>query len=267
MLRRIRALRRDHRALAREGLVIAEGIHLVAEALREGVVLEAVVFSPRLARVPGGPEVLQALRRAPSEPLEASEEAVAALQDPRTPQPLVALARFPPRSLQDTIPGRSGVPLVVLAHGVQDPGNLGSLARAADAAGSTGLVCTGGSANLRHPRFVRATMGSLFRLPATHAEPADTLARLTELAIPLLAADPRRGKPHDEIDWRAPLAVVVGGEGAGIVPPWTNAVRDFVRIPMHPAVESLSVPAAAAVLLFEAARQRRSFTVRTEAFE
>jgi TrmH family RNA methyltransferase len=257
LLRRIRAFRRDRPALHREGLVVAEGVHLVAEALGAGAGLEAVVVSPRLAEVPGGADLLTALRRASIEPLVAADEALRAVQDARAPQPVVALARIPSLPVADAVPGRPGVPLVVVADGVQDPGNLGALLRAADAAGASSLLASGRSADLRHPRLVRATMGSCFRLPAARGEPGEILAALAARDIPVLAADPRRGVSHDETDWRGPLALVVGGEGAGLADRWSTAADRFVRIPMREGVESLSVPVAGAVLLFEAARQRR----------
>lgn len=257
LLRRIRAFRRDRRALEHEGLLIAEGIHLVEEALGAGVALEAVVTSPRLERVPGGAALLEALRELSIEPIAATEEALDSVQDARAPQPVVALVRMPSRALADAVPGRSGTPLVVIADAVQDPGNLGALVRTADAAGATALVATGPSADLRHPRTVRATMGSCFRLPTSRGEPREVLAALAGAGIALLAADPRRGSPYDEIAWGRPTALVIGGEGGGLAETWTSAAEAFVRIPMREGVESLSVPAAGAVLLFEAARRRR----------
>ncbi len=257
VLRRIRALRRDRDLLEREHVVVAEGVHLVGEALRTGIPIEAVVVSPRLGVVPGGAELARALRVAGIEPVTADDEAVRAAQDARSPQPVVAIARLPSRRLDEVVPGLCGVPLVVVADGVQDPGNLGSLLRSADAAGATGFVATGASARLRHPRTVRATMGSIFRLPWAAASPEPVLALLARLGIPTVGADPRRGISHDAFDWTRPVALVLGGEGAGLDRAWTQALASRVRIAMRGEVESLSVPAAGAVLLFEASRQRR----------
>jgi len=257
VLRRMRALRRDLDLLEREQAVVAEGVHLVAEALRAGIPLDAVVASPRLPAVPGGADLARALADRGVEPLVADDEAVRSVQDARSPQPVVAIARLAARPLDGTVPGRSGVPLVVIADGVQDPGNLGSLLRSADAAGATGFVATGASAHLRHPRTVRATMGSIFRIPAATAESGEVRSLLARLGIPAVGADPRRGVPHDATDWSGPVALVIGGEGAGLDRAWEEGLAVRVRIEMHVGVESLSVPAAGAVLLFEAARQRR----------
>lgn len=252
----MRALRRDRNLLEREEAVVAEGVHLVAEALRAGIPLEAVVVSPRLPAVPGGAELARALRSAGVEPIVADDEAVRSVQDARSPQPVVAIVRLPSRPLEEVVPGRPGLPLIVVADGVQDPGNLGSLLRSADAAGATGFVATGASAHVRHPRSVRASMGSIFRIPSTAAGPEAVRALLARLRIPAFGADPRRGVAHDAFDWRGPFALVLGGEGAGLDPAWEAALASRVRIAMHGEVESLSVPAAGAVLLFEASRQR-----------
>jgi TrmH family RNA methyltransferase len=260
VLRRIRALRRDRDRLEAEGVVLAEGVHLVAEALRAGIPFEAVVVSPRLPSVPGGAALAQALGGSGVEPIVADDDEVRSVQDARSPQPVVAIARFAARALSDALPGRPGVPLVVVADGVQDPGNLGSLLRSADAAGATGFVATGPSARLRHPRTVRATMGSIFRIPAAGAEAGDVRSLLARLGIQPVGADPQRGALHDEFDWTGPVALVIGGEGAGIEGVWEEALASRVRIAMSAEVESLSVPAAGAVLLFEAARRRRRAT-------
>jgi TrmH family RNA methyltransferase len=252
----MRALRRDRDLLDREQVVVAEGVHLVAEALRAGIPLEGVVASPRLAAVPGGAELARALRGAGIEPLAADDPAVRSVQDARSPQPIVAIARLPSRALEEVVPGRPALPLVVVADGVQDPGNLGSLLRSADAAGATGFVATGASAHLRHPRCVRATMGSIFRIPSTAAGRETVRTLLARLGIPAVGADPRRGIVHDAFDWRKPIALMLGGEGAGFDGAWEESLVSRVRIAMHGGVESLSVPAAGAVLLFEAARQR-----------
>jgi TrmH family RNA methyltransferase len=179
------------------------------------------------------------------------------LQDARSPQPVMLVVRRAAASVASVLAGRGGVPLVVIAWGVQDPGNLGGIVRSADAAGATGLIATGGSADLYHPRTVRATMGSIFRLPLTDGEGDDILDRVAAAGLVTIGAVPRGGTPYDAIDWRAPSALLLGGEGAGL--PGELEARSGVRVgvPMRHGVESLSVGAAAAVLLFEAARSRR----------
>jgi TrmH family RNA methyltransferase len=139
---------------------------------------------------------------------------------------------------------------------VQDPGNLGTLVRSADAAGATELVACDG-ADLHHPRAVRATMGAIFRLPCSRAPFAAAAAALAARGVLRVGADASGGRDYAAFDWRRPVAIVLGGEGAGLAALPKGSLDDTVRIPMHAGADSLSVAAAGAVLLFEAARVRR----------
>jgi TrmH family RNA methyltransferase len=117
-------------------------------------------------------------------------------------------------------------------------------------------VAVGDGADLRHPRAVRATAGSIFRLPAAACRREELLPRLRERGIRFIGADPRSPTDFDGVTMGGPIAIFLGAEGAGLPPDWLAAMDHRVRIPMHPGVESLSIGAAAAVLLFEARRQR-----------
>ncbi len=256
-LKRLRALRRDGSARAADGVLVAEGIHLAEEALASGAAIELAVHSPRLPRVPGGEELLRGLADRARTLLEAPEETLEKIQDARAPQPVVLVVRFEPPPLEEIVRGRGGAALLVIADGIQDPGNLGSLLRSADAAGATGFLAAEGSADLAHPRVVRATMGSIFRLPSASARGEALRGALRAAGIPLVATASDGEVDYDAYDWREPAAVVFGAEGPGIRAEWLRAANATVRIPMREGVESLSVPAAGAVVLFEAARRRR----------
>jgi TrmH family RNA methyltransferase len=147
-----------------------------------------------------------------------------------------------------------------VACGVQEPGNLGALWRTADAAGASGFVATEGSVHLTHPRTVRASMGAIFRLPAVEASMEAVLKEIKGRGLTVVGANARSAAAYDSLDWTGPLALLFGGEGSGIPPEAEEALDLRVAIPMAPGVESLSVNAAAAVLLFEAARRRRAIT-------
>jgi TrmH family RNA methyltransferase len=130
--------------------------------------------------------------------------------------------------------------------------------RTADAAAATGFLTTPGSAGLTHPRAVRASMGAIFRLPAVDAALDEVLREVHSRQFTVLGADARGAVDYDKVDWSGPIALLLGGEGAGL-PREAEAALDLrVAVQMAPGVESLSVNAAAAVLLFEAARQRRT---------
>lgn len=257
LVKRLRTLRRDREARDQAGLLVAEGIHLADEALRCGARIVIAVVSSRLRDSSEGTALLERIRGVGAEIHEAPDALLESLQDARSPQPVLLVVERRPFSLADAVRGRGGTPLLVIAHGVQDPGNLGSMLRTADAAGATGFVVTGGGADLYHPRTLRATMGSIFRLPVASSPTADLWVRMQQEGIVALAADPHSGKDPTDVDWARPTALILGGEGAGLPPEILTHVETSVRIVLEPGVESLSVGAAAAVLLFEARRRRR----------
>jgi TrmH family RNA methyltransferase len=179
------------------------------------------------------------------------------LQDARSPQPVLGLVRWPDSTLRSVLGRVASDGLVVVVHGVQDPGNLGSLLRTADAAGAAALVAAPGGADLSHPRTVRASTGSIFRLPSLAAESAETLEELRSRGFRTVGSSPSSTTSYDAEPWTGPLALFLGGEGAGLPAELLTGLDASVSIPMRGGVESLSVGAAAAVLLFEAARRRR----------
>jgi len=255
LVRRLRALRRDPALRAQEGVLVAEGIHLAQEALRSRARIEEGVITPRLLESPEGRELARMLRDAGVPIHEASEKTLDTLQDARSPQPVALLVRREVPRLAGVLDASRGVPMVVVACGIQDPGNLGTLMRTAEAAGGTGFVATSGSADLGHPRTVRATMGSIFRLPSVEAR--DEEAVEAARALVRVGAAARDGVAYDRLDWNRPIALFLGSEGAGLPPVIAASLDAIVTIPMRDGVESLSVAAAGAVLLFEASRARR----------
>lgn len=257
-IRRIRALRRDRSVRDAEGVFVAEGVHLALEALASGAPIETAVLSPRLARLAEGPGLRAGLEAAGVPVEEASDAVLDGLQDARTPQPIVLVVRQARYSLEDVVRGRAQPALLTVAVGIQDPGNLGAMLRTADAAAATGFLAVGDGADLHHPRVVRATMGSIFRLPALALHDVEpVLAFLGSKGLVRVGADPASELLYDLYDLRGAVALFFGGEGGGLSPGLLRRLDGTVRIPMHTGVESLSVGAAAAVLLYEAIRQRR----------
>ena len=255
--KRLRALRRDPRRRDALGVFLAEGVHLAEEALRARAPIEMAVVSSGLHRLPGGPDVMRRLEEAGTEVLETTERVLESLQEARSPQPILLVVRRVARDLDSVLEGRPGVPLAVVAHGVQDPGNLGAILRTADAAGATCFLAAGESADLYHPRTVRATMGSIFRLPCARTEDDRLPSVLRARAWKLVGTDAAASVPHDGLDLCGPIALFFGREGSGLPADLGSQLDVTVRIAMHPGVNSLSVGAAAAVLLYEASRQRR----------
>jgi TrmH family RNA methyltransferase len=255
-IRKLRALRRDGELRRTERLFIAEGRNLAREALSRKAPISLVLISPRMRERDEDRALVDSFA-AEGLPLEETADAVMeGLQDARSPQPIlavVAMAESSPERLLDSLPSD---PLIAVAHDVQDPGNLGTIMRSADAAGASALLVTGAGADLYHPRTVRATMGSIFSLPASRCEYSALLAMLRDRAIGTLGTSPASATPYTDADLRGPLALFFGSEGEGLPAALLDGMDGTVRIPMRNGVESLSVGAAAAVVLFEAAKRR-----------
>jgi TrmH family RNA methyltransferase len=241
-----RAVRRG--GLTREGLCVAEGFHLLEEALRSGLRVPAVLASQEAAG-----RVRQLLRgRAETRLSLAGAELLARAGSTETTQGVIALVEPPAFEPGDAF--RAAGPVVVL-DSVQDPGNAGAIARAAEAFGASGLVWMKGTAARWNPKTLRASAGSLFRLPAAEGlETEEALSLLRRHGRRIYVAEPREGLPPWRADWREPCALVIGNEARGPQQAF-RAAGAAVCIPTA-GVESLNAAVAAAVLLYESMRQR-----------
>jgi len=251
VVRRFRALK-DRAA---GDLALLEGTKLVEEALAAGATLAEAAASPRAGRTPRGRALLQALdeRRVPVRFMD--EDVLASVSEAETSQGLLALARRPAFTEEAMLAGR---PLLLVAVGIQNPGNVGALLRAAEAAGATGAYLAEGCADPFSWKALRGSMGSAFRLPHLRRVGArETLKRLAGRGVATVAATSSGDARYDEVDLARPVALVLGNEGAGLDPELLAAASARVAIPMQGGVESLNVAVAAGILLFEAARQRR----------
>jgi TrmH family RNA methyltransferase len=250
LVKRLRALRER-----RGALLLLEGVTLVEEARAAGVVLREVAASPRAERNERARGLLRALE-ADGVPVRWLDDAIVdSLSELETSQGLLALGERPRFDAGAVFRQPA---LVLVAFGVQNPGNLGALLRTAEAAGATGALLTGGCADAFSWKALRGSMGSALRLPRLAGLSEDAaLARLRAQGVAAVAASGAADGLYDAWDWRRPSALLVGAEGAGL-PRRVEAAADArVAIPMAGGVESLNVVAAAAVVLFEAARQRR----------
>jgi RNA methyltransferase, TrmH family len=253
----ISTIRDLHRKKARErrGLALAEGVRLLEEALAAGITIKGAAVSPALQATPRG-RGLEAALAARGVPLESMEDdALSGLADTEQPQGIVAVVEVPTWTLAQLRPGPGSVILVLDA--VQDPGNVGALARAAYALGAAGMVALEGTADLSNSKALRGSMGALFRLPTVATDDAEFLAWLRATASTLLVADARgtdvRRFPRDP---KAALSLAVGNEGAGVRPALLEQAAGRIAIPLRQGVESLNVAVAAGILLYEVTRER-----------
>lgn len=246
---RLKDIRRLRRSKGERTLL--EGPHLVAEALATGLALEEILATPPFLDSAEGRRLAPSL---PVAPLPVSPELLDALTDADSPRGILAVARLP-RYGVEALPLRPGRPYLYL-DGLQDPGNLGALARVAEAAGAAGLALSPGCVHPNHPRAIRASAGSLLRLPvAVGAEP-EALDRHLAAAQPRWAAlVPRDGEDLYRAPLEGTLVLAVGAEGPGLSPALLSKIHLRLTIPMEPAVESLNATVAAALVLFEVRRR------------
>ncbi|HNT77535.1 MAG TPA: RNA methyltransferase [Anaerolineae bacterium] len=249
-VRRAQALQRGARRRDREGVLAVEGTRLAVEALHWGGEVREAFYTPAFAATTTGEQVLTELteRRVPC--WETSDAVFATLADTQTPQGILLVLPFP------EVPLPSHPTLVLIPDGVRDPGNLGTMLRTAWASGVSAVLLPPGTVNVYNAKVVRAGMGAHFHVPMRSATWPEIGVMVAGTQVWL--AEAGCGQRYDGVDWRAPTTVIMGGEAQGAASEARAlAGAQRVYIPMVAGVESLNVSVATAVLLFEAARQRR----------
>lgn len=236
--------------------VLIDGWHLLVEARQAGVPIERVAFSRDALTSRETATAADDLANSGAEVLAVTDAVMEALSPVRTPSGVVAIGRREAASLA-TVCGHPA-PLVLLAIDVQDPGNLGAMIRAAEAAGASGLVACGASADPFGWKTLRGSMGSAFRLPIARAPIDEAIRAARSAGVQIFASVARVGHPLFETDLRGPVALLLGAEGSGLPLGLLQQADATISIPMRAPVESLNVAVAAALLLYEAMRQRSS---------
>ncbi|MEK8132128.1 RNA methyltransferase [Paenibacillus filicis] len=242
----------------KSGRFIIEGLHLVEEALNSELVPpETVVYAEDRKAVCA--PLLARARAAGIECVAVAESVLAKCTDTLTPQPVFAVVPKLPWRLSDLMkPAAAGTAsaLVIAIDGMQDPGNLGTIIRSADAVGATGIVLGKGTVDLYNPKTVRSTMGSLFHLPIVSADLTECLPQAAEAGAQVIGTSLQGAVPLYDCDLRPATWIVIGNEGQGVSEAVSERVGRHVLIPMQGRAESLNAAMAATVMLFEAARQR-----------
>lgn len=234
-----------------QGKFLLEGSHLTEEALKSGMPVETVLYSLEKGR----PDGLLALGQAGGiEWIGLSEPVLAKCTETGTPQGIVAVCAKPDWSADGILEQVNA--LVVVVDGVQDPGNLGTIVRSADAVGASGVLLGKGTVDLYNPKTVRATMGSLFHLPVVECDLYEVLPAAVGKGIHVVGTRLGASKQCYEVDFRPSTWLLVGNEGSGVSPELASYVTEDIVIPMRGKAESLNVAMATTVLLYEAMRQR-----------
>ena len=248
-VKHIRSLAADRRERHRERLFVLEGVRLVADALDNGAALELVLYSgDQLLTTEAGRSLLERIQ-----PLavtyEATPHVIGAASETVHPQGIIALVRWPEIRL-----GRSG--LVLVLDAIQDPGNVGTLLRSAEAAGVAQVLCLRGTADVYSPKVVRAAMGAHFRLALEQDLSWNEADERLLVVDHIYAADAEARMPYYAADWRQSSALIIGNEAQGLGEEARAHATKLITIPMRGRAESLNAAVAGSIILFEALRQR-----------
>ena len=238
-----------------DGYCAIESVHLIEEAIRSGLRFRALFVSESAE---GRAERLLPQIGERVESLILPDEVFSSAVAAGTPQGVAALVRMKTFALQDMLQAKE--PLLVCAAGIQDPGNLGTILRSAEAFGANGMLLGEKTVSQFNSKAVRASAGSIFRLPSLRVELAKTIPQLQERGLRLVATSSHKGTPVDEARLSGALAVFIGAEGTGLPRELLSKMDEVVVIPHSPRVESLNAAVAAAVVLYEVARQRRQLS-------
>jgi len=236
------------------GLMLVEGVRLLTDAWRSGVKLETVFYAPDALTSPEGLALLAELEAAGCVTLACTAALFATLSETTTPQGIAAVLPLP----QLAWPAQPS--LLLILDGVSDPGNAGTLLRSAEAAGCDGVIFAPGAVDPFNDKVVRAGMSAHFRMPLRICTTWSAVDALLPPGIACYLADAHAALDYATVAWRAPSVLVVSNEAHGASPD-ARARSIAVTIPMYGAGESLNAAVAGSVILFEAARQRRTGTV------
>ncbi len=249
----VKAVRRLHQGKFRraQGQLLLEGTNLVQEALAVGYPLQTACYTE--AWTQRYPTLMMALVRQVQRAELVSEGILQAMATTQHPDGVVVIAPQRPNAVDTPI---AGVSLAIAR--LQDPGNLGTIIRTAVAAEAGGLWLSADSVAPDHPKVLRASAGQWFRLPLVVAEDFPPLVSgWRQQGVQLVATNPRASLNYWAVDFNQPTIILLGNEGAGLPATLQQAATVEVSIPMHPAVESLNAAISAALLLYEAKRQRQ----------
>jgi len=247
---------RDARERRKQKRFIIDGAREISRAIDAGIeLIEAFICKP-MCDTAESRELLNRLEKLPVRQSRVTPAVFEKLAFGKRAEGIVAIAATPNRSLGDLkLPAN---PLVAVLEGVEKPGNIGAVLRSADAAGVSALIVADGTTDLHNPNAIRASLGAVFTVPVCAAPAAEVRHWLAERRIQTFAARVDGDILYSAADFDRPAAVVLGSEAEGLSSAWQGESVSTIRLPMRGAVDSLNVSAAAAVLFYEALRQREA---------
>ena len=244
-VKRLLALQKESSMRRECGLFVVEGQRELERCIAAGFEVEAVFVCPEISAVPEVDARIFELSRAVYEKVayRGGTEGV------------IAEVRVPVRRLEDLqLPEN---PLIVVLESVEKPGNLGAVLRSADAAGASAVLVCDPLTDLWNPNLIRSSTGACFTVPAVACTSAEAIAWLKSHGIAILTAQLQDSSLYYDCDFRSAVAIVMGTESTGLSQAWREAASAHIRIPMLGVADSLNVSVSAAILLYEAVRQRQ----------
>ena len=236
-----------------DGCAAIEGVKVIEEAIRSGLRFRAVFFADSAEQ---RAEKLLPQISSQCELLGLPDEVFTSAAGTETPQGVAALVRWPKFSLDEVLSGNEKKPLLLGAMGIQDPGNLGTIVRSAEAFGVAAVLLGERTVSQYNAKAIRASAGSSFRLPTFAVKIAD-IEPFQARGLRVAAASSHKGVAIDQANLTGGLIIMVGSEGAGVPREYMAVADEFICVPQEKGVESLNAAVAASVILYEARRQRK----------
>ena len=245
-------LKKKAKARDEQGLFVVEGVRMVSELPKERTA--RLYVSESFVKNPENEKFLKEYPRYE----EVSDSVFEHMSDTQTPQGVLALIRQYEYGIDDLLKAEGPAHLMIL-ESLQDPGNLGTILRAGEGAGITGLIMSRDTVDIYNPKVIRSTMGSVFRVPFFYTDDIlKTAEELKKRGIQLFAAHLNGKNNYDQEDYTGNIGFLIGNEGNGLTDELSEMADTWVKIPMAGKVESLNAAIAASILMFETARQRRA---------
>ncbi|HEV7225956.1 MAG TPA: RNA methyltransferase [Pirellulales bacterium] len=245
---------RERRQREKQGRILIDGARELLRAIEAGIELAEVFVCQSLCQTEDARRVLDLLDRTRAEILHVTPEVFAKLAFGERAEGVLGVARAPVARLEDLQPPSDA--LVAVVESVEKPGNLGAVLRSADAAGVSAVIAAGRGVDLYNPNVIRASLGVVFTLPVAAATAEETRNWLVGRNIRIFAARVDAERLYTDASYTGAAAIVLGSEAAGLSDAWSGADIAPIKLPMHGAADSLNISAAAAVIFYEALRQR-----------
>lgn len=251
-VKRVVNLRDKAKARREEGLYVAEGLRMCREYKPDDV--ESLYITESFGKQEDNKRWLRGFKFE-----MVTDEVMHYMADTKTPQGVLAVAKQKKCTMEDILKKTNMPKLIMILENIQDPGNLGTIIRAGEGAGITGVVMSSDTADIYNPKVIRSTMGAVFRVPFVYVEDLKAaLLQLKDHGVHLYAAHLKGQNPYDQEDYTESTGFLIGNEAQGLSDEIASLADTYVKIPMAGSVESLNAAIASSVLMFEVARQRRN---------